>query len=181
MRPILSEIRTFRQHLVTLSRAPEKYKPSNCPYCHSIKLWCHGYYPRKPDRLHIGYYSHNDLSVARFKCTDENCGRTCSTLPECFSPRRWYPWINQQWCLWFLLAGYSINQVDKLFPMARSTIVRWNNWLSDRFNLFHRLLKNKFPDFGYFENKVIFWSTWLDNYSLSHAMVTLNNQQIVIP
>jgi len=102
MRPILSEIRTFRQHLVTLSRAPEKYKPSNCPYCHSIKLWCHGYYPRKPDRLHIGYYSHNDLSVARFKCTDENCGRTCSTLPECFSPRRWYPWINQQWCLWFL-------------------------------------------------------------------------------
>jgi len=68
MRPILSEILTFRQHLETLSRAPEKYKPSNCPYCHSIKLWCHGYYPRKPDRIHIGYYSHNDLSVARFKC-----------------------------------------------------------------------------------------------------------------
>jgi transposase-like protein len=181
MRSILSKILTFRQHSDTLLTTPEKYKPSHCPYCYSIKLYNHGVYFRKPDRHNIGKYSCNELAVTRYKCTEEYCGRTCSTLPECFSPRRWYPWVNQQWCLWFLLAGYSINQVDKLFPMARSTIVRWKNWLSDRFSLFQRLLKNKFPEFGYFENKVIFWSTWLDNYSLSHAMVTLNNQQIVIP
>jgi len=181
MRPILSEILTFRQHLEALFRTPEKYKPSHCPYCHCIKLWSHGFYPRKPDRIHTSQYSQNDLAVARFKCTDETCGRTCSTLPECFAPRRWYPWINQQWCLWFLLMGYSVNQVDAIFPMARSTIVRWKNWLDDRFNLFHRYLKNKFPEFGYIENKVSFWVNWLDQYSLSQAMVYLNNQQVIVP
>ena len=123
----------------------------------------------------------NDLAVLRFKCIDESCGRTCSSLPECFAPRRWYPWINQQWCLWFLLVGYSINQVDYLFPMARSTIVRWKNWLDDNFKLFHRYLKNKFPEFGYDENKVRFWLNWLEKYSLSHAMVFLNNQQVIVP
>lgn len=159
MRPILSDILTFRQHSETLFNTPERYKPSHCPYCHCIKLYNHGVYYRKPDRVNIGKYSCNDQAVARYKCTDECCARTCSTLPECFAPRRWYPWVNQQWCLWFLLKGYSINQVDDLFPMARSTIVRWKNWLFGRFNVFHRLLKNKFPEFGHIENKVDSWST----------------------
>ena len=181
MRPILSDKHTFRQHIEALFRTPEKYKPSNCPYCACIKLWCHGFYPRKSDRIHTGADSHNDLPVARFKCTDETCGRTCSTLPECFSPRRWYPWINQQWCLYFLLMGYSINQVNELFPMARSTIVRWKNWLEERFTQFHCYLKNEFPEFGYFEDSLIFWTYWLEKYSLSHAMVYLNNQQVIVP
>lgn len=181
MRPILSEILTFRQHSNTLLKEPEKYKPPHCPYCHGIKLYNHGVYFRKPDRHNIRKYSSNDLAVSRFKCTEDYCGRTCSTLPECFSPRRWYPWINQQWCLWFILSGYSINQVEQLFPMARSTIIRWINWLGDSFTQFHCHLKNKFPAFGYFEEVSIFWMHWLEEYSLSHAMVYLNNQQITVP
>lgn len=181
MRPILSEIHTFRQHKITLINSPEKYKPNCCPHCFCATLWCHGSYPRKPDRIHVASQSLNDIAIARFKCADESCGRTCSTLPECIPPRRWYPWINQQWCLWFLLIGYSINQVDSILPMARSTIVRWKNWLDDSFNLSHRRLKNNFPDFGYFENKTTFWTKWLEKYSLSHAMITLNNQQVIVP
>jgi len=181
MRPILSEIMTFRQHTETLLTNSQKYKPDSCPHCYCIKLWCHGCYYRKPDRINTSQNSMNDLAVLRFKCTKENCGKTCSTLPECFSPRRWYPWINQQWCLWFLLAGYSINQVAELFPMARSTIVRWKNWLDVSFDIFHRYLKNKFPQLGYFEDKISFWSNWLEKYSLSQAVVILNNQQVVIP
>ena len=77
--------------------------------------------------------------------------------------------------------GYSINQVDDLFPMARSTIVRWKKWLVERFNLFHRTLKNNHPEFGYVEHNVTFWTAWLDKYSLSHAMVILNNQQVIVP
>ena len=181
MRPILSDRLTFRQHKETLFSAPEKYKPDHCPYCYCINLWSHGCYYRKPDRNNRYPYSTNDMAVLRFKCTDEACGRTCSTLPECFAPRRWYPWINQQWCLWFLLVGYSINQVKAILPMARSTIVRWKNWLDDRFSLFHSYLKNHFPEFGYFENKGIFWLNWLEKYSLSDAMVYLNNQQVIVP
>jgi hypothetical protein len=65
--------------------------------------------------------------------------------------------------------------------MARSTIVRWRNWLEGSFTQFHCYLKNKFPEFGYFENITIFWTHWLKKYSLSHAMVYLNNQQVIVP
>ncbi len=114
MRPILSEIYTFRQHSNTLFKSPEKYKPDCYPYCYCIKLWCHGCYYRKPDRNNISQYSKNDLAVLRFKCTEEDCGRTCSALPECFAPRRWYLWINEQWCFWFIVMQLFLDLCSSL-------------------------------------------------------------------
>ncbi len=131
MRPIVSDIITFSQHLYALKHSFELYRPSFCPHCNAFVLWCHGYYGRKPDRLNHGDDSVNDIPIPRFLCA--TCRRTCSTLPECIAPARWYPWVIQQWCLWAYLNGWSVKQLYRDFPMARSTISRWVNWLKDSF------------------------------------------------
>jgi len=185
MRPILSEIHTFSQHIFTyLCLLEDKYKPQQCPHCGFPVIWNHGTYPRKPDRIHNSQNTYNDLHISRYLCADqENCGKTCSTLPECLAPRRWYPWINQQWLLYCLLLGWTINQCDQYFPMSRSTILRWKKWLDERTFTFHTHLKNKFPEFGYFamNTKNTFWLTCFEHYSLSHLMLFLNNQGLIVP
>jgi hypothetical protein len=67
--------------------------------------------------------------------------------------------------------------------MSRRTIVRWKNWLDERTFTFHTHLKNKFPELGYFamNTKNIFWLTCFEHYSLSHLMLFLNNQGLIVP
>jgi hypothetical protein len=66
---------------------PEAYRPDSCPHCRLAGLWCHGCYYRKADRS-AGVESHNPVAVLRFLC--RSCLRTCSRLPLCIAPRRWY-------------------------------------------------------------------------------------------
>ena len=185
MRPILSEIYTFSQHIITyLCLSEDKYKPNQCPHCGFSTLWNHGTYPRCSDRIHSSQNTYNDLLIPRYRCADqENCGKTCSTLPECLAPRRWYPWINQQWLLYCLLLGWTIKQCNKYFPMSRSTIMRWKKWLNESSVTFHSYLKNKFPKLGYFDltTQTNLWLSCFEHYSLSHLMVFLNNQGLIIP
>ncbi|WP_226382967.1 DUF6431 domain-containing protein [Burkholderia mayonis] len=55
-------------------------------------MWGHGCYDRKADRSADGQL--NPVSVPRFRCP--SCRRTCSRLPLCICPRRWYGWALQQ-------------------------------------------------------------------------------------
>jgi transposase-like protein len=179
MRPILSDIHTLSQHINTLAQTPELYQPAFCPACLSEHIRCHGVYYRKPDRLNRGDDSENDIAIPRHQCAD--CLRTSSTLPECIAPRRWYPWVIQQWCLWLSLNGWSIHQLSLFFPMSRSTISRWVNWLKDSFHEHHRTLCAEHSNMGYYSSQTSFWCHWLDSKHLSHAMVLLNKRGIVVP
>ncbi|MDX2505744.1 MAG: hypothetical protein QNL62_14885, partial [Gammaproteobacteria bacterium] len=68
MRPILSDILTFRQHLYALEQSPLLYRPSHCPYCDGTVIWSHGVYYRKPDRLNFKEDSMNDIPIPRSIC-----------------------------------------------------------------------------------------------------------------
>jgi len=179
MHPILSDIQTFSQHIKTLLQTPEVYRPFHCLFCHETVIWCHGYYYRKPDRLNRGQDSQNDIPIPRFQCA--TCLHTFSTLPECIAPRRWYPWVIQQWCLWLSLNGWSVQQLSKAFPMARSTISRWVNWLMDSFTRHHQVLCVQFSQVGYFSTYQPFWCHWLELKDLSTAMVLINKSDQVVP
>ena len=179
MRPILSEILTFRQHLNTLEQTPDRYRPPCCPYCAHSVIWHHGVYFRKPDRLNCKADSMNDIPIPRFRCA--NCLHTFSTLPECIAPARWYPWVIQQWCLWLSLNGWSVKQLNHLFPMARSTITRWINWLSNSFTAHHQVLCVQVSQMGYFAGCKAFWCHWLDLAHLSAAMVLINKSGQPVP
>ena len=148
MRPILSGIYTFRQHLNTLEQTPWHYRPPHCPYCDETVIWSHGVYFRKPDRLNSKEDTMNDIPIPRFQCAA--CLHTFSTLPECIAPERWYSWVIQQWCLCLSLNVWSVKQLHQVFPMARSTITRWVNWLSDSFKKHHQVLCAEISEMGYF-------------------------------
>ena len=176
---ILSKILTFRQHLNTLKHNPEVYCPTACIYCQEINVWRYGYYYRKPDRLNHGDQSQNDIPIPRFQCV--TCRRTFSTLPECISPRRWYPWVIQQACLWLRLSGWSIQQIQQIFPTARSTLSRWIYWFNEKFTQYHQVLCSQIPCMGYYSKLAPFWLYWFDSKSLSHAMILLHQSGLIVP
>ncbi len=179
MRPILSDILTFRQHLYALEQSPLLYRPSHCPYCDGTVIWSHGVYYRKPDRLNFKEDSMNDIPIPRSICVA--CSHTFSTLPECIAPSRWYPWAIQQWCLWLSLNGWSVKQLNRTFPMARSTISRWVNWLNDSFKSHHITLCSQVSSMGYFSTCPSFWCHWLDSKDFSQAMVLINKSGLPVP
>ena len=179
MRSILSEIHTFSQHLKTLEESPELYRPPHCQHCLGTTIYSHGVYYRKPDRINYGNACMNDIAIPRFQCA--HCKRTFSTLPECIAPHRWYPWIIQQWCLWLSLQGWSVKQLNRYFPMSRSTISRWVQWLSEQFTIHYRVICERVWSMGYCADVSRFWKHWLDKKPLSAAMVLLNQQGVDIP
>ena len=179
MRPILSDIITFRQHLNTLIDSLELYRPASCLFCFESIIWFHGYYYRKPDRLNTGQDSYNDIPIPRFQCA--TCRHTFSTLPECIAPARWYPWAIQQWCLWLSLNGWSVKQLNRAFPMARSTIKRWVNWLNDSFKAHHITLCSQVPSMGYLSTCPSFWCHWMDSKDFSQAIVIINKSGLSVP
>jgi len=108
---ILPGVCSLEQHQQCLGEEPERYRPERCPSCGKAGLWAHGAYRRKADREGAGAASHNPVSIPRFYCAA--CGRTCSRLPECVAPRRWYGWALQQGVLALLLAGASIRAANR--------------------------------------------------------------------
>jgi len=176
---ILSEIITLRQHLESLEKSPECYKPKECPYCQEVIIWSHGYYFRKPDRLNSSEHTLNDVPIPRFKCAA--CQHTFSTLPECIAPRRWFPWSIQQICLELSLMGLSIRQLHHLFPIARSTISRWLDWLTHQFDDHRKALCVNVSTMGYYTTCSAFWRCWFMTRRLSQAMVLLHQADVSVP
>jgi len=90
MRRIVVGITSLEQHLQTLRQNPEVYRPQSCPDCGFGRLWVHGSYGRKADRIGVGESNLNPIPIPRYRCAD--CKGTCSRVPECIAPRRWYSW-----------------------------------------------------------------------------------------
>lgn len=174
--PILAGLHTLGQHLAHLQSHAADYLPKQCPSCGRAGLWRHGSYTRKSDRDGHGL---NPIPIPRFRCPC--CRRTCSSLPQCIPPRRWYLWRVQELCLRLLLLGYSFHALSRQWPPSRPTLRRW--WQP------RASTRRGYPDGGQSvpANAATarefgdFWSHCLTRQLLSGAMLTLLRADVCIP
>jgi len=173
MRNIIPEISSLVQYL--LIRDDLTYTAS-CANCGSKHVHKHGCYLRKADRESRQL---NPIPIQRFKCCD--CGKTCSVLPECISPKRWYLWKIQQAVLLSVLLGKSYRAIAKELAPSRRTIGRWVGRLKEQFSVYADCLKSFHSALGYFDNFKEFWQECFDLWPLSKIMLILNNAGVVVP
>lgn len=168
---ILASITTLEQHLdaVASDEASVIYRPPCCPHCGFGGLWGHGRYFRKADRsTNAPAESLNPIPILRYLC--HACKHTCSRLPACIAPRRWFDWVMQQVVLLLLLAGNSVRLCSHCSGRARSTVRRWRNWLGERGDTFAFWLRSRFPELGRLPDQPSFWRDVMHNMSLMQAM-----------
>jgi len=178
---IVSSILSLTQHLKSLETNPELYFLECCPYfdCGKSGLWRHGFRYRKSDREKNEKSTLNPIPILRLYCPF--CKRTCSLLPECIPPFRWYLWLIQQAAIKLYLSGESFNKISQKIMPSRWTISRWLKRLREQFKTHALHLKSKWSWLGYKTVPDEFWFALLDKMDLSHAMLFLNNQGAVIP
>lgn len=178
---ILPGIFSLIQHLETLRKAPESYRPERCPGCDHANVWCHGCYTRKPGRKDLEEQSLNPVPIPRFFCPDCRC--TCSVLPECIPPRSWYLWEVRQIIFLLLLAGNSINRTLAAngSRASRTTIKRWWQRFNGGFLSFSFHLRLHFPCLGRHAGFTEFWTACLALRPLSSAMRLLHEEGVPVP
>jgi hypothetical protein len=177
MHRIVPGILSLEQHLRAVAQAPGEYRPAHCPHCRAGGLWGHGCYWRKADRREGVTPSLNPVAVLRFWC--RSCLHTCSRLPECIAPRRWYDWAVQQAVLLLLLAGCPVRRCAHCTGRARRTVQRWGAWLHERGEVFAFFLRSRFAELGRAGDDVTFWLQLLGRMSLSRAMAWVDLELIV--
>ena len=176
MHRIVASIITLDQHLDAVKTNRDAYRPDACPYCRLGGLWRHGCYHRKADRSADGE-SRNPVPVLRFLC--RQCLRTCSRLPLCIAPRRWYDWAVQQVVLALLLSGSSLHIFSRCTCRARRTVRRWRDWLHERSESFAFFLRSRFAQLGRSADHDSLWRNVFDRLSLAQAMAWLDRELIV--
>ena len=178
MHRILSSVTTLEQHFVALAQASSDiYRPLVCPYCGVGGLWRHGCYYRKADRAGGNSKSLNPVPVRRYLCPP--CERTCSRLPLCIAPRRWFDWAMQQVVLAMLLAGCSVHHCCRSTWRARSTVRRWRHWLQSRSEEFCFYLRSRLPELGRHADRDAFWRHVIQGMSLATVMAWLDKDLVV--
>ena len=111
---ILPNIFSLLQHIETLRKEPESYRPKRCPGCRHTTIWCHGCYTRKADEND----TLNPVPIPRFYCPE--CDSTCSVLPECIPPRSWYLWKVVSFCIGILSLLNLKYLPSSLVPLCQS-------------------------------------------------------------
>lgn len=169
-------IASLQEHLESLDRTPNVYRPLRCPQCGLAGLWGHGHYERKADR-DTGEL--NPIPVPRFRC--RGCRATCSRLPSCLPPRRWYLWSVQAAALLSLLSGASLRECASTSGRARSTVRRWWRWLQQRQELFAFHLCSHWPEWGRAGQWQPFWQRCLQEQPLRETIAWLDRQGVLVP
>lgn len=177
MRRILIGITSLKQHLQTLSQNREVYRPHSCPHCGFGTLWEHGNYERKADRMRVGEGNLNPIPIPRYLCA--GCERTCSRVPECIAPRRWYNWIVQAVYLRAALRQAPPEAATSSSHPGRRTIGRWWNWLCECGAVFRFHLSSRFAELGRVGGEHDYWRHVLETMGLSRAMAFVNQQMRV--
>ncbi|MEI7538231.1 MAG: hypothetical protein WCJ76_13510 [Comamonadaceae bacterium] len=178
MHRILASVTTLEQHLIAVAATDgDIYRPLACPYCGMGGLWRHGCYYRKADRDTNASESLNPVVVLRYLCPA--CERTCSRLPLCMAPRRWFDWAMQQVVLMLLLLGCSVHQCWRSTGRARSTVRRWRDWLHARSEEFCFYLRSRFPELGRHGDRDAFWRHVIEGMSLATVMAWLDRDLVV--
>ena len=176
---IVPGINSLAQHLQCLQSEPEVYRPARCPHCAKAGLWCHGSYERQADRQGRGEANLNPVAIPRFFCP--HCHRSCSCLPHCLPPRRWYLWCVQQQALTPLLCGGSIHQASRASGCYRSTVRRWWRWLEAQSAHYSSVLRARFSELGRASNQGAFWHRCWQQMGLADAMYWLHQAGVSIP
>jgi hypothetical protein len=159
-------------------------KTDQCPSCYKAHtLHRHAYYCRKSDRQAKPGESLNPIKIIRFICN--HCRKTCSVLPECIPPRRWYLWDTQQAVIQECLAGKSLRSISKRFAVARSTCRRWYQSLEARFLIHVDVLRNSAGKLSEalahcFDFKS-FWQSCFAQISFSRAMLLCHRAGLDVP
>ena len=177
MLSILAGILSLVQHISTSLKTPTYYAPVCCPHCGKAGVWGHGSYPRKADRSEDGAL--NPILIRRFFC--QFCLKTCSVLPECIPPRRWYLWEVQQVALLLFLTGKSVYAAAKEAGPSQQTIKRWLDHFRKRFKYHRDVLCNQFVELGRAVGWASFWQATLRKISLSSAMRLCHVAGVTIP
>jgi hypothetical protein len=177
MQRIVSSTTTLEHHCSAVSQTPEVYRPLCCPHCGLKVLWRHGHYYRKADRGRHGEVSFNPVPICRYCCS--GCRRTCSRLPLCIAPRRWYDWLVQQEVLQKLLSGFSLHACSRCTCLDRRTVRRWRDWLHARSATFTFFLRSRFPKWGRSPEGPHFWRAVLDYMPLPEVMAWLDRDLTV--
>lgn len=176
---IVASITSLQQHLDSLANNPIIYRPRVCPHCSFGQLWCHGCYERKADRTGSASDSLNPIPIPRYLC--QGCYQTCSRLPECIPPRRWYNWPLQQIVILSLLAECSLRRCSKQCGLDRHTVRRWWSELNEHHHEFALILRMRFPELGRSVDFSTFWQKCLQSMSLSQAMAWLDREGVIVP
>lgn len=174
MRPILADISSLGQYLQLFYQESLDF-PKTCPHCGYKGLWHHGHFFRKADRCK----SHDLIPIQRFYC--RSCERTCSVLPECIPPRRWYLWEIQQTVLLLFLIGKTCYAISKAVVPSFHTIREWLARFEDQFLLHKDALCNLFIGLGCTTHFVNFWHACLQKLSLGSAMRLCHVSGVEIP
>jgi hypothetical protein len=174
---IVAGILSLQQHWETLALDPDRYRPECCPHCGFGSPWHHGHYERKTDRSPKG--PENPVWIPRFYC--RHCRHTCSRLPSCVAPRRWYGWAIQQCVLMYLWLNFSLSFTSLRFGPSRDTCRRWLRWLQDRHLLWQFRLCTDHPDWGRTPEWPQFWSRVLGEQALSELVAWLDGHGVSVP
>lgn len=178
MHRILASVTSLEAHAAALTSGCNAYRPTSCPNCQGCKLWGHGCYHRKADRRPGSGGALNPVAIARYLCAA--CLHTCSRLPLCIAPRRWYDWAVQQVVLLLLLAGASLHLCSRCTQFERRTIRRWSNWLDQRSEVFVFHLRSRFAQLGRHSDTPALWRSVMHDMGLGVAMAWLD-QDLVVP
>lgn len=177
MHRIVFAFLTLEQHLRAIVTTPQSYRPDRCPHCDFSCLRGHGHYERKADRSAHGEL--NPVAVPRFQCP--SCRRTCSRLPLCICPRRWYGWALQQQVLQLLLAGASLRRTAAIFALGYHTARRWWRGLATQHENFSLHLRSGFASLGHSVDFTHFWLACLQLMPLCEAMAWLDHDRVAVP
>ncbi len=188
MQRIVAGITSLDQHEQVIALTPDLYRPQVCPHCGANVLWAHGSYSRKADLCNRGEANRNPVPILRFCCAA--CGRTCSRLPECIAPHRWYNWMLQQTGLRSVLDPTAPTEAPIATPEApampscptptRRTLGRWHAWLQEKGADFRFHLTSRFSDLARVGDGVAFWLGVFDTLGLSSAMACCG-QEVAVP
>ena len=155
-------------------------RPSKCGHCGKSGMRSHGSYDRKADRDNHGKESLNPVAILRFLCT--NCKHTCSVLPECIPPHRWYLWAKQQIVLVLAILRRSFRYIATQVVPGRTSVSRWIHRFKEMFTLHALPLRSRYPSLGInADNFITFWKACLELMSLAHAMFLVHRSGEIIP
>jgi transposase-like protein len=176
---ILADILSLMQHIESFNDDSKFIRLDRCLCCGRASPQLHGCYPRKADRSIAPEESLNPILIQRYYCS--GCRRTCSVLPECLPPFRWYLWEVAQDALALMLMGKSLRAIAQVIVPSRRTIGRWINRFKEQFRLHKDVLCNHATDLGRTTVFTDFWRDCLDQVSLAQAMRLCHVAGVAIP
>lgn len=176
---IFADIVSLVQYIDSLKHESEKLLLENCLYCGKSNPWRHGGYFRESDRINPSSTSLNSVFIQRYYCP--SCQKTCSVLPECIPPRRWYLWDMQQAIFLLYLSGMSAYAIAKIMRPSRQTVKRWLTRFIERFRLHKDVLCTHFEALGRAVSMNDFWKTALQTMSLGASMRLCHVARVTIP